>query len=204
MVDANNLRRVHEMQLKMVGQLIDQLDKTGRADNTIIVLWSDHGWQLGEKLAFRKFTLWERALRVPMMFAGPGITPARSAEPVTLTDIAPTLMACAGLLIPDQFQGQDLSAALGRSGPPLRGNAVAVWGRGFKSDSPKLAMTARSATHRYILYWDGSEELYDHRYDPFEHTNLLKPDPYAPEYAQIKEDLQLMLPEDFAEPANMA
>ena len=189
---------------ELLGRVLDRMDACNLWDNTLVVLWSDHGWQLGEKLAFRKFTLWERALRIPMMFAGPGITPGRSQEPATLTDIAPTLFARAGLSIPDQFEGQDLSKALGCDGPGLRGHAVAVWGRGFKSDSPTLAMSARSRSHRYILYWDGGEELYDHRSDPYEHINLLS-DPNAaadPALAQIRETHQLMLPEDFAEPVS--
>ncbi|MEJ6709309.1 MAG: hypothetical protein QNK92_11025 [Amylibacter sp.] len=84
----------------------------------------------------------------------------------------------------------------------LRGNAVAVWGKGFRSDGPQLAMSARSRSHRYILYWDGTEELYDHKTDPFEHTNLLS-NPLADlseTLESLREDLQLMLPEDFAEP----
>ena len=57
----------------LFGKVLDRLEETGQIDKTIIVLWSDHGWQFGEKLAFRKFTLWERALRVPLMIAGPGV-----------------------------------------------------------------------------------------------------------------------------------
>jgi arylsulfatase A-like enzyme len=184
----------------LLGKVLDQMDACNLWYNTLVVLWSDHGWQLGEKLAFRKFTLWERALRVPMMFAGPDITPGRSTEPVTLTDIAPTLFARAGLPIPTQFEGQDISPTMGLSKTPLRGNAVSVWGRDFKTDSPRLAMSARSPTHRYILYWDGSEELYDHQIDPFEHNNLLKNPTTDPTVTALREAHQLMLPEDFAEP----
>lgn len=189
---------------ELLGKVLDQMDACDLWDSTLVVLWSDHGWQLGEKLAFRKFTLWERALRIPMMFAGAGIQAGRSTEPVTLCDIAPTLFARAGLPVDTQFEGQDLSPVLDETPEPLRGHAVAVWGREFKTDSPKLAMSARSKTHRYILYWDGSDELYDHRTDPFEHVNLLK-DPSAlddPDIAALREEHQLMLPEDFAIPVS--
>jgi hypothetical protein len=107
-----------------------------------------------------------------------------------------------GLTIPDDFEGQNLSPLFSDPTAELRGHAIAVWGKGFKSDGPQLAMSARSRTHRYILYWDGSEELYDHTNDPFEHTNLLDashadlPD----RLETLREDLLHMLPEDFAVP----
>jgi len=76
-----------------LGLILDRLETCGLMDNTFIVLWSDHGWQLGEKLAFRKFTLWERALRVPLFVAGPGIKSGRVKEPVSLVDVAPTILS---------------------------------------------------------------------------------------------------------------
>ena len=88
---------------ELLGKVLDRMDDCNLWDDTLVVLWSDHGWQLGEKLAFRKFTLWDRSLRVSLMFAVAGIKPARAAEPVTLTDIAPTLFASMGIEIPTQF-----------------------------------------------------------------------------------------------------
>ena len=58
-----------------VGRVLDALEATGRADRTIVVLWSDHGWHLGEKAITGKNTLWERSTRVPLIFAGPGVAP---------------------------------------------------------------------------------------------------------------------------------
>ncbi|MCP5072587.1 MAG: sulfatase [Rhodobacteraceae bacterium] len=168
----------------LLGQVLDRLDETGQWDNTLIVLWSDHGWQLGEKLAFRKFTLWERALRVPLIFSGPGIKPGRCSDPVSLTDIAPTLFARSGLPMPEQFTGRDLSPLLEGQENQSPGYVVSVWGRGFASDSPQIALSVRSRTHRYIFYWDGSEELYDHRNDPYEHKNLIF-DPVGVPQAEI-------------------
>lgn len=187
---------------ELLGTVLDHMDACNLWDDTLVVLWSDHGWQLGEKLAFRKFTLWERSLRVPLMIAAPHGTAATTQEPVSLTDLAPTLFAQMGLPIPEDFEGQDLSPLLRDPTAQLRGHTAAVWGKGFRSDGPQLAMSSRSRTHRYILYWDGTEELYDHQTDPFEHVNLLK-DPLAElseDLEALREDLQLMLPEDFAEP----
>jgi len=86
----------------------------------------------------------------------------------------------------------------------MRGNAVAVWGRGFTSDSPQMALSARSRTHRYIFYWDGSEELYDHRVDPYEHTNLIHNpgDVPASEIARLRGELQQALDFELANPVN--
>jgi arylsulfatase A-like enzyme len=91
------------------------------------MLWSDHGYQLGEKLAFHKFTPWERSLRVPVMVAGPDIKPSIIDEPISLIDLAPTLMTLAGQPIPDQFSGQDLAPLLNDEPCETRGYATAVW-----------------------------------------------------------------------------
>ncbi|MEM7602135.1 MAG: sulfatase-like hydrolase/transferase, partial [Verrucomicrobiota bacterium] len=84
---------------QMVGRLLDKLDETGRAENTIIVLWSDHGYHLGDKETCVKFTLWEKANRVPFIIVAPGVTTpgTRCDRPVSLVDIYPTLLELAGL-----------------------------------------------------------------------------------------------------------
>ena len=82
---------------------MDRLEETGQIYNTIIVLWSDYGWQFGEKLAFRKFTLWERALRVPLMIAGPGVVKGESREPISLLDLYPILSPDLGTMTRLQF-----------------------------------------------------------------------------------------------------
>ena len=81
-----------------VGRVLKALDETGRADNTIIVLWSDHGWHVGEKLMTGKNTLWDRSTRVPLLFAGPNVSSAaRCSRPAELLDIYPTLMEMCGV-----------------------------------------------------------------------------------------------------------
>ena len=188
----------------LLGRVLDRMDDCKLWHNTLVVLWSDHGWQLGEKLAFRKFTLWERALRVPLIFAGPGIRQGRSDAPVSLIDIAPTLFARAGLDRPAQFSGQDLSPLLEGRKAEMRGSTVSAWGRHFVGDSPQIALSVRSRSHRYIFYWDGTEELYDHRIDPFEHTNLIH-DPGAVPLAEIdhlRAEHQAALDFELAEPVS--
>ncbi|MFK5997561.1 MAG: sulfatase-like hydrolase/transferase [Rhodobacterales bacterium] len=158
----------------LVGQLLDHLDETGLSESTMIVLWSDHGWQLGEKLAFRKFTLWERALRVPLMISWPGAAAARITSPVSLLDIYPTLLHILGQTPPYPLDGQDLQAVSG--GTPGRGYAQSMWERiDFKPEKESfLASSVRTEQYRLILYHDGSMELYNHENDPYEHNNLLE------------------------------
>ncbi|VAW02382.1 Choline-sulfatase [hydrothermal vent metagenome] len=188
----------------LLGKVLDHMDATKLWENTTVVLWSDHGWQFGEKLAFRKFSLWERALRVPLIFAGPGINIGHSDEPVSLIDIAPTLFSLMGLTCPDQFSGQDLSPVLCGKEARMRGHTLSIWGANFTTDSPYIALTNRSKTHRYIFYWDGSEELYDHRVDPYEHNNLIFTPGDVPkdEINRLREEHQRALEFDLADPVS--
>ncbi|HIJ71218.1 MAG TPA: sulfatase-like hydrolase/transferase [Planctomycetes bacterium] len=168
---------------QMVGRLIDKLDETGRADNTIIVLWADHGYHLGDKESCVKFTLWEKANHVPFIIVAPKVTKpgSRCDRPVSLLDIYPTLVELAGLP-----QKQDLD---GKSLVPLLRNptqkwhpALMTWGKGNHA--------VRSDRWRYIRYSDGSQELYDHSRDPWEWTNLAT----VPEYAQVMKEHEKWLP----------
>ncbi len=175
----------------LLGRVLDRLEETGQMDNTLIVLWSDHGWQFGEKLAFRKFTLWERALRVPLMFAGPSIEAGRSNTPVSLIDIFPTLLARAGGAPKHKLSGVDLSPILTGQGDIDRNHVVSVWGNWPNDGSEQLAFTLRSRAHRYTVYWKGGEELYDSEADPFERANLLASG--GPNIRAIAESYQAML-----------
>ncbi len=172
-----------------VGRLLDALDKRPDAQNTVIVLWTDHGWHLGEKLHWRKFTLWEEAGRVPMVFVVPGLTTpgTRCDRTVSLLDIYPTLADVCGLPVGGHLEGKSLK--------PLLQDAGAAWERpvitthGFKNHS------VRSERWRYIRYSDGTEELYDHENDPMEWTNLAG----DPQYAEVKRRLAKWLPKVNAE-----
>lgn len=157
----------------MLGKVLDRLEATGQIDNTLIVLWSDHGWQFGEKLAFRKFTLWERALRVPLIVAGPGVRQGREDTPVSLLDLFPTLCARTGAQPKHPLSGVDLSPLLEGSGGIGRDHVLSVWGDWPEAGEGNMAFSLRSAAHRYTVYWEGGEELYDSAADPFEHDNLM-------------------------------
>jgi arylsulfatase A-like enzyme len=150
-------------------QLLNSLEAGPHKDNTLVVLWTDHGWHLGEKLGWRKFKLWERATKVPLIFAGPGVARgAKNNSIVSLMDIRPTLADLSlGRSVTSQF-GNSLREHLKDPAKDLNRPVVTAWG---KADDRHV--TVRSDRWRYILYSDGTEELYDHDVDPKEQVNLL-------------------------------
>jgi len=168
---------------QMVGRLIDKLDETGKADNTIIVLWADHGYHLGDKESCVKFTLWEKANRVPFIIVAPGVTRpgSRCDRPVSLVDIYPTLLELAGLSPKEDLDGKSLV--------PLLKNPTQKWHPALMTMG-KGNHAVRSDRWRYIRYRDGSEELYDHSKDPWEWTNLAT----KPEYADVIREHKKWLP----------
>lgn len=168
----------------MVGRVIEGLDQSGRANKTIIVLWSDHGFHLGEKDTWGKFTLWERTTHVPLIIVAPGITQAgsKSDEAVSLQSIYPTLADLTGLSLPEHVDGNSLR--------PLLGNPAAEWPEVAITTVEHGSYTVRDDHYRYIVYQKGGEELYDHRVDPNEWTNLAS----DPMYADILDRLRRKLP----------
>ena len=171
-----------------IGRVLDALDASGRADNTIIVLWGDHGWHLGEKEHWRKFTLWERATRVPLMIVAPGTTTAgaRCDAPVELTSLLPTLCELTDVQPPPGCDAPSLAPLLADSDADWPHAAITTHGRGNSA--------ARDGRFRLIRYADGARELYDHADDPGEHTNLLADDATHPAAAR----LAAALPTDLA------
>ena len=149
-----------------IGRLLDALDHSDYAKNTIVVLWTDHGWHLGEKHHWRKFTLWEEAGRVPMVFVVPGVTKAgtQCERTVSLLDIYPTLADLCDLPVGEHLEGKSLR--------PLLADPAAAWDRPVVTTHGRNNHSVRSERWRYIRYADGSEELYDHQEDPMEWTNL--------------------------------
>ncbi len=167
-----------------VGRVIDALDASDYRDNTIVVLWSDHGWHLGEKLHWRKFALWEEATHNVMMITAPGVTSAgqRCSRAVTLLDLYPTLIDLCDLAPKTELEGHSLL--------PLLKDPAAAWDRPALTTHGKDNHSLRTERWRYIRYADGSEELYDHDRDPLEWTNLAG----DPKHAETKQQLAQWLP----------
>lgn len=172
----------------MVGRLLDALERSGRADRTIVVLFGDHGFHLGEKQRWRKMTLWEESTHVPLIVVAPGVTTpgSRSAEAVTLMDLYPTLSELAGLDVPAHVEGRTLTPLL--RNPDAARDEPAVTTYGFNNHA------VRDERWRYIRYDDGSEELYDHDADPNEWENLAG----RSGYADVIATLARWLPDDNA------
>lgn len=184
----------------LLGKVLDHMEQTGLMDNTMIVFWSDHGWQLGEKLVFRKFTLWERALRVPLFVFRPGGPVGQCHEPVSLLDIYPTLLNVIGGQKPHPLDGQDLRPLL--HGAAGRGHSPSMWERYYRDDNRSdLAMSVRSQQYRLIHYHNGAMELYDHENDPFERINLMAGDisDLGDNVLNICAELMALLPENARE-----
>lgn len=148
-----------------LGQVLDALDASPHRDNTIVVLFADHGFHLGEKQRWAKRTIWENGTHVPMIVVAPGFKKGqRTAKPTQLLDIYPTLLELAGLPSDPTQEGHSLV--------PLMKNPDATWPHVAISSFGKGNSAIRTENFRYIQYLDGSEELYDHRVDPHEWTNL--------------------------------
>lgn len=177
----------------MVGRLLDALDASPYADNTIVVLWSDHGWQLGQKEHWRKFALWENLARVVLMFRVPAGVPglpegtragSRSERTVSLLDLYPTLVELTGLPARTDLDG--------RSIVPLLSDPSAPWDHPVVTTYQYSEYSVRDERWRYIRYIDGTEELYDHEADPAEWNNLAG----DPAFRDVRERLAASIPAD--------
>jgi arylsulfatase A-like enzyme len=170
-----------------VGRIIDALNKSDYKDNTTIVLWSDHGWHLGEKDHWRKFTLWERSTRVTFMIIDPDVTkPGTSSRPINLIDVFPTLIDLTGLPKKGDLDGLSLLPLLKSNESDWSRPSITTHGRGNHS--------IRDDRWRYIRYADDSEELYDHQKDDNEWNNLA----YDSAYFKIVNRLSKWLPKNEA------
>ena len=176
-----------------VGKVLDALDNSPHAENTLVVFWSDHGQHLGEKRHWRKMALWEESTRVPLAIRLPNArrAGARCEQPVSLIDIYPTLIEWLDLPQVKGIEGTSLLPQLSDPQAPRQEPAVTTW---YYNNH-----AIRDRHWRYIRYRDGSEELYDHRKDSGEHVNLAG----DPAYARVVEKLKAYIPKTNVVPASM-
>jgi len=175
-----------------VGRVLEALEDSPYKDNTIIVLWSDHGYHMGEKNTFQKQSLWERSSHTPMVIAGPEVKPGQRCDRVvSLLDLYPTLLEMAGLPANPKNEGRSLVPLLKHPAKPWPYPAITGW--------LENSFAIQTESHRYIRYGDGSEELYDHKTDLNEWTNLAN----SPEHADIRKQLAGWIPR-FVAPAGNA
>lgn len=165
-----------------IGRVLEALDNSAYADNTVIVLWSDHGYRLGEKGTFAKHALWEPATKAPLLFAAPKLPRGKVVDaPVEMLSIYPTLLDLCGLPAYQRNEGKSLVPLMLGETEPDDDYAITTFGmnnHGIRSDK-----------FRYIQYEDGGEEFYDHRDDPHEWTNQIGNPDYREEIARLKQFL---------------
>jgi arylsulfatase A-like enzyme len=168
-----------------VGRLLNGLADSAYRDNTIVVLWSDHGWSLGEKSHWRKFALWEEPTRAVFIWKAPGVTQPSGVCPraVDFTCVYPTLCELTGLRLPEHLDGRSILPLL--KAPKTEWEMPAITTHGRKNHA------VRSEGWRYIRYANGEEELYNAIADPLEYTNLAE----QPEQAAHKAALAKWLPQ---------
>ncbi len=168
-----------------IGVLLDGLENSPHADNTIIMLWGDHGWHLTQKKRYGKATLWQESCRVPFMVKVPGVTKPnqRSYGVVNLIDMYPTLLELCGL--PPNPENE------GRSFVELLHNPDMEWNEPTLTDWGYGGHRVYDGRYSYSIYIrNGQEELYDHKTDPNQWHNLVR----DPEYADIVERLSGYIP----------
>nr|WP_294896718.1 sulfatase [uncultured Pedobacter sp.] len=168
-----------------VGRVLDALEKSKYANNTIIVLWSDHGYRLGEKNTFAKVCLWDRATKAPLLFAGASVPAGKRVnKPVELIDIYPTLLDLAGLKPYKANEGFSLKPLIKDNNYAWKHPAITTWGKNNHS--------VKTENFRLIQYEDGSHELYDLHKDANEWYNLAA----KKEYQKTISQLQKLLPKE--------
>jgi arylsulfatase A-like enzyme len=167
----------------MIGRVLDALHNSKYADNTIVVLWSDHGWHHGEKEHWRKFTLWQKGTRVPFIVKVPQAMNNGKVcnEPVSLVDIYPTLLDLCGLPANQTNDGKSIAPLLLEKNADWDRPVLITYGRGNNS--------IKDERYNYIQYYDGTEELYDRQTDPNEWTNLAQNPKYAEHIARLKKHI---------------
>ncbi|MBL6829321.1 MAG: sulfatase [Puniceicoccaceae bacterium] len=181
-----------------IGMILDELEAQGLADNTIIVLWGDHGWHLGDHGLWCKHTNFEQATRVPFIIRAPGKTAGNLTQtPAELTDLFPTLCDLAGIDTPATLDGVSLTAALDSPDTDPRDYAISQWQRG-----KMMGYALRNKRYRYVAWYATGDqgyatadmtpdatELYDYEIDPLETRSLVKDETYSEVAAELSAQL---------------
>ncbi|WP_288955628.1 sulfatase [uncultured Polaribacter sp.] len=166
-----------------LGRVLDALESSKYADNTVIVLWSDHGYRLGEKGTFAKHALWETATKAPLMFAGPNLPKGKKINaPVEMLSIYPTLLELSGLPAYKRNEGKSLVTMMQKDEGLQDAYALTTFAMNNHA--------VKKGGYRYIRYEDGTEEFYDHNLDPNEWNNAAD----NPKYKLQIEKMKALLP----------
>ena len=179
---------------ELVGRLLDELERSGKADHTIIVLWGDHGFHLGDHGLWGKHTAFENAMRVPLIIVDPRREGSgKTTSPAKFTDVFPTLCELAGLDTPVQWQGRSLVPVLKDANLKTRKGAIGM----YKSKGA-YGYSVRTERYRYIEWINTKtakvvgRDLFDLKKDPLGKRNFAD----SPEYSSVLEEVTDILYED--------
>ncbi len=194
---ARYLRRAYAAAVSyidaQVGRVLAALEETGLDENTIVVVWGDHGWHLGDHTIWGKHTLFDRALRSALIVKTPAQAwPGEASDAIVETvDLFPTLTELCGLRADTKLSGQSLVPMINDPSRSLDKPALGFWRRGY---------TLRSEQYRLThFYGEGARhtEFYDHGQDPWEAKNLADMPPYADVIEQLTSEMERRIPSGF-------
>ena len=183
---------------QQIGNVIAELERLGLRENTVIVLWGDHGWHLGDHNMYCKHTNYEQSTKSPLIFSAGKDKTGETFSPTEFVDVYPTLLELAGVTSPNNLDGVSLVPLMEKKVKKVKDFAVSQ----FPRDNNKMGYTFRNETYRYTVWISDEkpyennrnidtaiivdEELYDYEKDPEETKNLIN----EADYATIKKDLK--------------
>jgi arylsulfatase A-like enzyme len=180
---------------RCIGVLLEAIESNPRKDNTVVILWSDHGYHIGDHMREGKTTLWEAANLSNILVIDPRAPESagkRSQTPISLQDLYPTVAGMAGLGRPGHVHGNNIA--------PLLGDPSQSWDGAVLNTHGENNHAIRTERYRYIRYANGDQELYDMQADPFETTNMAADESHAALLAELNAELDNLLsrePGDF-------
>ena len=191
-----------------VGILLNTLESLGTLDNTIIVLWGDHGWHLGDHDLWHKHTNFEEATRAPLIIAGPGIKAGKTSSLTEFVDVFPTICDLAGVSIPKNLDGKSLKPLMVKNTASVKDFSISQYPRKLKkaemtklgyTDSKMMGYSLRTDKYRYTIWMNNftskqafnesqvyASELYDYVKDPLEKVNVVNDKNYTTTSAALK------------------
>ena len=165
-----------------IGKVVAELERLGLRKNTIIVLWGDHGWKLGEHGEWTKHTNVENDTNAPLMISVPGMKNAgvKCDALVEFVDVYPSLCELTGLPLPEYLEGTSFKPLLANPKTPWKSAAFSQYPRGH-GKAEKMGYTMRTADYRFTMWVNAADhtqvdavELYDQKADPQENENVAK------------------------------
>jgi arylsulfatase A-like enzyme len=191
-----------------VGVLLNTLESLGTLNNTIIVLWGDHGWHLGDHDLWHKHTNFEEATRAPLIIAGPGINSGKTNSLTEFVDVFPTICDLAGVTIPTNLDGKSLKPLMVNNNAKVNDYSISQYPRKLKkvemikkgySDPKIMGYSLRTDKYRFTIWMNNftskqpfnesqvyASEMYDYVVDPLEKVNVVN----DKNYATISKDLK--------------